>query len=123
MIYKIKPDDVRISYNTWYMVLSAVIDGKYTERMYNGYSRQNAIKMFINENAKYTEPIATKCICNWGGIMIMDIINGKQVISCEHYGDDYLRWSRSQIRYNAKGEPYFIRQGRREYLNEYMKVR
>lgn len=69
------------------------------------------------------EPIATKVICNFGGIGILAIDNyGDWVISGENYGNGFFRISQSQIRYNTKGKPFFMRQGRREYLSEYMKT-
>lgn len=69
------------------------------------------------------EPIAMKVVCNFGGIGILKIDDyGESIISGENYGDGFCRIAKAQIRYNSKGDAYFMRQGRREYLNEYMKT-
>ena len=73
---------------------------------------------------KETKPIGVCPTCNFGGVCIMEIQNGidDYVISAEHYGDEYLRVSRSRIMYNAKGHPYFTRNKQKYYLNEFLKV-
>lgn len=124
MIYKISKDDIRVSYNTQFMVLSAMVDRHYVERMYNGYPLTVAKKMFLDEVAQYTKPIAVKGTCNWGGIEIMDIINGidDYVVSCEDYGSGRIRWSKARVNYSKGGRPYFNRHHQREYLDEYMRA-
>lgn len=67
------------------------------------------------------EIIATKPTCNWGGIVILEA-NDEVVTSAEDYGNGLLRKATARVRYNLEGEPYFMRQGRREYLKDYMKV-
>lgn len=118
MIYKISKDDIRVSYNTQFMVLSAMVDGHYTERMYSGYSLTEAKKRFLNDVASYAKPVGIK---KFGGIEIMDI-NSDYVVSCENYGNGRIRWAKAQINYSRGGRPYFNRNRQREYLDEYMKV-
>jgi len=65
--------------------------------------------------------IAIKPISNFGGIVILDI-DGDYVVSAEDYGNGLLRKATAKVRYNAKGDAYFMRQGRREYISEFMRV-
>ena len=70
------------------------------------------------------KPLATLPICNHGGICIMKIIDGidTEVVSAENYGDGYIRTAKARVRYDRKGNPYFLRFRQRYYLNEFMKV-
>ena len=57
------------------------------------------------------------------GICIIDIINGECVQFSHYYCGKYKKPSKSQIRYNAKGEPYFISYGKRYYLSEFLRIK
>lgn len=69
------------------------------------------------------KPIAVYTTCNWGGTCILAIEQGidDYVISAEHYGDGYLRISKSKIQYNLNGDAWFMRRGRREKLSNYIR--
>lgn len=86
---------------------------------FNKYMKEHAseVKEAVINNIK---PIAVFATCNWGGKCILAIEQGI-VISAEHYGDGYLRISKSMIRYNLDGSTYFMRRGRREKLSNYMR--
>lgn len=111
-------------------------EGKYDLMFWTGYtgwrkigtcsSKKDAkelIKLKLDEilyQADF-EFIASKSTCNWGGIVILSC-DSDYVESAELYSKGLLRKAKAQIRYNSKGDAYFMRQGIREYLNEYMKV-
>lgn len=65
--------------------------------------------------------IAVKAISAFSGIGILSVDSDKVTFCYEHDGKRSRR-SRSTIRYNASGEPYFIAYGLREYLRDYMRV-
>ena len=71
------------------------------------------------------KPIGILTLNNFGGICIMKIIDGidTYVVSAENYGEGYVRASKARIRYDRKGNPYFVRFRQKYYLNEFMKVR
>ena len=60
-------------------VLSIVLDGHRKEMKYMFYSKAEAIKKFQQEFGTYPndyKPVGTLCLCNWGGLAIMEIENG-----------------------------------------------
>ena len=65
------------------------------------------------------KPIACKPMSNWGGIEIM-YADSDKVIARDNYGTP-RRAHGAKVRYNAKGEPYFKHNGRREYLRDYLR--
>lgn len=70
------------------------------------------------------KPIGVLPLTNFGGVAIMKIEHGIEdyIVSTENYGEGYIRPSKSKVRYNRKGEPYFMRYGRRYYLKEFMRA-
>lgn len=70
------------------------------------------------------KPIGTLALNNFGGLCIMKIIRDidDYVVSAENYGNGYIRASKARIRYDRKGNPYFMRFRQKYYLNEFMKV-
>lgn len=65
--------------------------------------------------------IAVKATSAFSGIGILSVDSDK-VAFCYEYDGKRSRRSRSAIRYNTSGEPYFIAYGLREYLRDYMRV-
>ena len=65
--------------------------------------------------------IAVKATSAFSGIGILSADSNK-VTFCYEYDGKRSRRSRSTIRYNTSGEPYFIAYGCREYLRDYMRV-
>lgn len=63
-------------------------------------------------------------LCNHGGLAVMEFEHGVDtyVYIADHYGDDYKNITRNKIYHNAKGNPYFVRYGKRYYLNDFMRV-
>ena len=64
-------------------------------------------------------PMAAKCICNYGGVEI-EISNNVEMIRYRWFGEKVSRWQ--QIKYTIKGNPYFTINGKREYLDDYMRI-
>ena len=108
-------------------VLSIILNGKLVERAYMFYSKAEAFAKFQNDFGTYPsdhKPVGVLTLCNWGGLSIMEIEHGfdDYVYVCDNYGDGYKNITKNRINYNAKGNPYFIRNGKRYYLSEFMKV-
>lgn len=63
-------------------------------------------------------------IANTSGIAIFDIIHDVDdyVVSALFYGDKQLRTTINKIRTDSSGRSYFIKYGRRCYLDEFMRV-
>lgn len=106
--------------------LSITIGGEYKTCTYMGYSRREAYSRFQNDFGTYPNnfvPLGTKHMCNFGGLAVMEREYGidDYVIVCDNYGDGYKNITRNMIRYNTKGEPYFVRYGKRHYLGEFMR--
>lgn len=127
MRYRFTKDEISISRNmngTW--ILSVFLDGQYIDRAFMGYSKAEAIKRFQQEFGTYPnnyKPAGTLCLCNHGGIAIMEIIDGidDYAMVCDNYGDGYKNITKNVIKYNAKGEPYFIRHRNRYYLKDFIR--
>ena len=105
--------------------LSIRLDGQYKDMVYMGYSRKVAYQLFQNEFGHYPndyKPLMTMCMCNFGGIAVMEIEYGinDYAFVCDNYGDGYKNITKNLIRYNAKGEPYFVRYGKRYYFKNMM---
>lgn len=65
--------------------------------------------------------IATRHICNWGGNIIIEA-NDDYVVAGYDFGNGIRGLRRRKLHYNAKGNPYFVMYGHREYLSEYMRT-
>ena len=69
---------------------------------------------------KFHYPIAYKPFSNHGGVEILQC-NDEHVLVRDNYGTPSKAHS-SKIRFNAKGEPYFKHNGRREYMHDYLRL-
>ena len=49
-------------------------------------------------------------------------IKADYVIVCDNYGDGYKNITRNKIRYNSNGDAYFVRNGHRWHLDQFMRV-
>lgn len=108
-------------------ILSIVIDGHLVERAYMFYSKADAMKKFQADFGTYPDsymPVGVVTLCNWGGLAIMEFEQGIEdyVFVCDNYGNGYKNITKNVLHYNAKGEAYFIRNGKRWYLKEFMRV-
>lgn len=108
-------------------VLSIMLDGQRKERKYIFYSKAEAIQRFQKEFGTYPndyKPVGVLTLCNFGGLAVMEIEYGidDYAIVCDNYGDGYKNITRNKIRYNTNGEAYFVRNGHRWYLDQFMRV-
>ena len=108
-------------------VLSIMLDGHRKEHKYIFYSKAEAMQKFQRDFGTYPndyKPAGVLTLCNFGGLAIMEIEYGidDYVIVCDNYGDGYKNLTRNKLRYNTKGNAYFVRNGRRWYLDQFMRV-
>ncbi len=106
--------------------LSITIDGQYKHMNYMGYSRKVAYQRFQNDFGTYPDdyrPAGVLALSNFGGIAVMEIKHeiDDYVIVCDNYGDGYKNITKNRVRYDRKGNSYFIRNKQRYYLSEFMK--
>ena len=60
----------------------------------------------------------------FSGIGIIDIIDGEAIKFAYYHNGEYSSKPRiSMVRYNKKGEPFFISHNRRYYLNDFMRIK
>ena len=70
------------------------------------------------------KPIASLCLSNVAALGILDIVNGidDYAITMLVCGESKSRPAQNKIRYNAKGDAFIIKGGKRFYLNDFMRV-
>ena len=82
--------------------------------------------MARNEYYEYMEKpaIGYLPLASWGGLEILDIINGieDEVVACFNWGADRQMIRRHVIHYTPAGRAYFRKMDRRYYLDEIQRV-
>ena len=70
-----------------------------------------------------TPAIGGLCLCNWGGIEILDIIYGinDYVVACFDFGNGRRKIRKHKIEYTSNGRDFFRKEGRRYYFDEIMR--
>lgn len=70
------------------------------------------------------KPIASLCLSNVAALVILDIVNSVDdyAITILVYGESKSRPAQNKIRYNAKGDAFIIKGGKRFYLHDFMRV-
>lgn len=70
------------------------------------------------------KPIASLCLSNVAALVILDIMNSVDdyAITILVYGESKSRPAQNKIRYNAKGDAFIIKGGKRFYLHDFMRV-
>lgn len=123
--YRFTKDEISIYRNKYGdITLSILLDGKYIDHTYMGYSKREAIKRFQQEYGTYPDdftPARVLTLCNHGGLAIMEIIDEVAYV-CDNYGNGYERLTKNRIFYSAKGYPYFTRNRQRYYLSDFMRT-
>ena len=68
--------------------------------------------------------LAVCTMSNFGGLGIISIEYGIEdtVTTAFDFGSGMKNISTAKIRYNVKGEDYFIKFGRRHYIRDFMRV-
>ena len=128
MRYRFNRDEINMRRNhDGTLVLSVILNGERIEHAYMGYSKGAAVRLFQQKFGSYPKdckPVGTLCLCNHGGIAVMEIMYDidDYVMVCDNYGDGYKNITKNVIKYNAKGEQYFVRYGKRYYLKDFIKL-
>lgn len=70
------------------------------------------------------KPIASLCLSNVAALVILDIVNSIDgyAITILVCGESKSRPAQNKIRYNAKGDAFIIKGGKRFYLHDFMRV-
>ena len=70
------------------------------------------------------KPIASLCLSNVAALVILDIVNSidDYAITILVCGESKSRPAQNKIRYNAKGDAFIVKGGKRFYLHEFMRV-
>lgn len=70
------------------------------------------------------KPIASLCLSNVAALVILDIVNSVDdyAITILVCGESKSRPAQNKIRYNAKGDAFIVKGGRRFYLHDFMRV-
>jgi hypothetical protein len=76
------------------------------------------------KSKKVKEPIGILCLSNFGGLLVLDLECGieDKVITCFDFGSGRKHFGKNKIRYNSNGDAYFVKFGKRYYLNEIMRT-
>ena len=126
MRYRFSKDEITVRNNNGAWILSIMLDGQRIEQTYIFYSKEEAIRKFQQDFGTYPNdytPVGVLTLSNFGGLAIMKIEYGIEyyVHVTANYGDGYKNLTRNKIYYNHK-RAYFIRHGKRYYLDEFMKL-
>jgi len=77
----------------------------------------------LKELYKDARPVAARTMCNFGGIVILEIMpDGEKLLAADNIGNGNERPRYYRINYTPTGRAYFTRYGRREYLEEYERL-
>lgn len=70
------------------------------------------------------KPIASLCLSNVAVLVILDIVNSidDYAITILVCGESKSRPAQNKIRYNAKGDAFIVKGGKRFYLHDFMRV-
>lgn len=127
MRYRFKKDDVTVVRNDdGSLTLIIVLNNQYIHHRYFGFTKELALKYFQKDFGTYPKdfkPVGTLCLCNHGGIAIMEIEHGinEYVVVCDNYGNGYENITRNMVKYDSKGNAYFVRYKQRYYLNDFIR--
>jgi hypothetical protein len=125
--YRFTKDEINVSQSKYGgYLLSVILNGERVERHYIGYSKVEAIKKFQRDCGTYPNnfiPAGVLTLNNYGGIAIMEIEHGIEdyAVVCDNYGDGYNNLYKHLIKYDMKGDPYFVRNRKKYYINEFMR--
>ena len=70
------------------------------------------------------KPTASLCLSNLAALVILDIVNSidDYAITILVCGESKSRPAQNKIRYNAKGDAFIVKGGKRFYLHDFMRV-
>ena len=76
--------------------------------------------MILKNYYKDAAPVGVYPLNNFGGLAVLDIIDGETAVCAWHYGDGYESIRRHEIYYTYTGRAYIRKAGRRFYLDQIM---
>jgi hypothetical protein len=78
--------------------------------------------MTLKEKYKNAEPVGLYTLCNFGGLVILDM-DGEKATAAYDFGDGYTQIRRHTIFYTYTGRAYIRKNGRRYYFDQIMRAR
>ena len=78
--------------------------------------------MTLKQLYKNAAPVGVYTMNNFGGLVILDIINDESAICAWHYGDGYESVRRHRIFFTYTGRAYIRKAGRRYYFDQIMRT-
>ena len=78
--------------------------------------------MTLKEKYKNAEPVGLYTLCNFGGLVILDM-DGEKATAAYDSGDGYKQIRRHTIFYTYTGRAYIRKNGRRYYFDQIMRAR
>ena len=71
-----------------------------------------------------TQPVGVLTLCNWGGVEVLDIIEGCDIyiVACFNFGTGRQKIRRHKVCYTPAGREYFWKGRTRYYLDDIMRV-
>ena len=77
--------------------------------------------MTLKEKYKNADPVGLYTLCNFGGLVILDIENETATAAFD-FGDGYKQIRRHTIYYTYTGRAYIRKSGRRYYFDQIMRA-
>ena len=77
--------------------------------------------MTLKEKYKNADPVGVYTLCNFGGLVILDIEDEKAT-AAYHFGEKYENIRRHKIHYTYTGRAYIRKSGRRYYFDQIMRM-
>ena len=77
--------------------------------------------MTLKERYKNTDPVGVYVLCNYGGLVILDIEDEKATAAFD-FGDGYKQVRRHTIFYTYTGRAYIRKNGTRYYFDQIMRT-
>jgi hypothetical protein len=81
-----------------------------------------AEKMTLKETYRNAAPVGVYPLNNFGGLAVLDIINGETAVCAWSYGQGYDGIRRHQIFYTYTGRAYIRKAGRRFYMDQILRT-
>jgi hypothetical protein len=77
--------------------------------------------MTLKERFKNADPIGIYTLCNFGGLVILDM-DDEKATAAFNFGDGYTQIRRHTIYYTFTGRAYIRKNGRRYYFDQIIKT-
>ena len=77
--------------------------------------------MTLKEKFKNSNPVGVYTLCNYGGLVILDI-EGEKATAAYDFGDGYKQVRRHNIYYTYTGRAYIRKGGTRYYFDQIIRT-